>query len=117
VLAIGKSLQKGSDTDMQFPLYLAPKAFAILWVSKTRSLLLAESDYSKISSLDQRSESHIRGHKIVDGGHTINVPRGSLQSVKRLVHDEWRRDPSFRASIVHERANLGLERRDDLYAR
>ena len=77
---------------MQFSLYLAPKAFASPWVSKKRSLFLTESDYSKISSSDQ---SHIRGHRILDGGHTIVVPSGSPQGVKRLVRDEWRRDPSF----------------------
>jgi hypothetical protein len=98
---------------MQFSLYFAPKAFAIPWVSKKRSLFLTESDYSKISSYDH---SHVRGRRILDGGHTIVVPSGSPQSVKRLLRDKWRRDPSFRASIVHERANLGLERRDDLNA-
>lgn len=77
---------------MQFSLYLTPKVFAIPWVSKKRSLFLTESDYSKILSYDQ---SHIRGHRILDGGHTIVVPSGSPQSVKRPVRNEWRRDPSF----------------------
>jgi hypothetical protein len=33
-----------SGTDMQFALYLTPKAFATLWVAKERSLFFAESD-------------------------------------------------------------------------
>jgi hypothetical protein len=98
------------DTDMQFALYLAPEAFVTLRVAKKRSLFFAERDYSRVCH-------GMLGQRVIDEVHTIVVPGRSSESLKCFLHDEWRRDPSFRTRIVQEGANFWLERWYNLYSR